>query len=370
MTFQSQAVHECKIGHILFDDVSLKILDQRMLPQKEIYIRIEGVDDGFNAIKNMAVRGAPCIAIVGLLSLSVELASVKSLIEEEKLTRNNDSLYQYLDNSCKKLCESRPTAVNLRNECCRLLKTVEQHREDTSFDELVDLTKKHIKSIMFQDISINRAIGSYGAQHLIDNHLLRGKKAVILTHCNTGSLATAGYGTALGVIRALHERQKLDTAYCTETRPYNQGSRLTAYELTRENIPCKLICDNMAAAVMSMKHVDAVIVGADRVALNGDTANKIGTYGLAVIAKHHNVPFFIALPSPTFDSLKKNGSEIVIEERPSEEVKTIAGHFIAPTEVECWNPSFDITPAGLITGYITEYGVFKAEDLPEKLSGK
>ena len=222
---------------------------------------------------------------------------------------------------------------------------------------------------MDQDIQVNRSIGKYGASHIITNCLKNNsdEKVAVLTHCNTGSLATAGYGTALGVIRSLHEMGRLEMVYFTETRPFNQGSRLTAYELVKDEIPCKLICDNMVAALMTSHKIHAVVVGTDRVVKNGDTANKIGTYQIAVIAKHHSVPFYIALPMSTYDPEKQDGSEIPVEERSQEEVKMINGTYIAPPEVSCWNPSFDVTPVNLITGgFITENGVFSAPELAER----
>ncbi|XP_015795776.1 methylthioribose-1-phosphate isomerase [Tetranychus urticae] len=362
------------MNHIIYSRGSLKILDQRKLPLNEVFVTIERVEDGFNAIKDMLVRGAPCIAMVGLLSLSVELASPDKLLDLGKLTGlTKEALYRYLEKSCQLLCEARPTAINVRNECTKLLSLVSNDvsKEEITFDFLVDKIITYIESLLDQDIQVNRSIGKYGASHIINNCLTSGsdEKVAVLTHCNTGSLATAGYGTALGVIRSLHEMGRLEMVYFTETRPFNQGSRLTAYELVKDKIPCKLICDNMVAALMNSHKIHAVVVGTDRVVKNGDTANKIGTYQIAVIAKHHSVPFYIALPMSTYDPEKQDGSEIPVEERSQEEVKMINGTYIAPPEVSCWNPSFDVTPVNLITGgFITENGVFSAPELAERHS--
>lgn len=349
--------------HINYQRGSLEILDQTKLPLEEVFIKINSVTDGYKAIKEMRIRGAPCIAIVGLLSLAVELSNTSKYMNKEAYGVANLKLF--LQSACDKLCEARVTAVNLKNECDKLMNkvTLWMSKEITG-SELIEKVIDYIEQLPQVDIEENKAIGQVGGEFIINNYLKESdnKKCIILTHCNTGSLATAGYGTALGVIRFLHEKNRLEMAYCTETRPYNQGSRLTAYELTKENIPSKLICDNMAAALMSTKKVTAVIVGADRVTKNGDTANKVGTYSLAILANYHKIPFFVALPIQTFDATKKSGESIVIEERPAEELKIFAGQFIAPKSMDCWNPAFDITPSKLITGYITKYGVLTADE--------
>lgn len=217
-----------------------------------------------------------------------------------------------------------------------------------------------------EDVATNKSIGKFGAEHILKG--LGNENAVILTHCNTGSLATAGYGTALGVVRSLKEMGRLEHCFCTETRPYNQGSRLTAYELVYEKIPSTLICDNMVGLLMMKKKVSAIVVGADRVVANGDTANKIGTYQLAILAKYHNIPFYVAVPTTTIDLNKKTGSEIIIEERPSKEMTHVKDIRIAAEGINCWNPCFDVTPAELITGgLITEHGVFKPSELESKI---
>lgn len=224
-----------------------------------------------------------------------------------------------------------------------------------------------MKSMLDEDVETNKSMGKFGACDILDKIDCQ-EKACVLTHCNTGSLATGGYGTALGVVRTLMEMGKLEHCYCTETRPYNQGSRLTAYELIYEKIPSTLICDNMVGLLLARKKISAIVVGADRVVANGDTANKIGTYQLAILAKYHNVPFYVAVPSTTIDLSKKNGSEIIIEERPSKEMTHVNDVRIAAEGINCWNPCFDVTPAELITGgLITEFGVFKPSELESKI---
>lgn len=213
-----------------------------------------------------------------------------------------------------------------------------------------------------KDIGDNKSIGNFGAQEILSG--VSGDSLVrILTHCNTGSLATAGYGTALGVIRRLHELKRLEHVYCTETRPYNQGARLTAYELVHDKIPATLIVDSMVAALMKHRNISAVVVGADRVASNGDTANKIGTYQIAVLAKYHGVPFYVAAPFTSIDMKVVSGDHIVIEERPDHEMTHVGEHRIAAKGISCWNPAFDVTPASLIAGIITEKGVFRPQEL-------
>lgn len=224
-----------------------------------------------------------------------------------------------------------------------------------------------MKSMLDEDVETNKLIGKFGALDILKN-LDETNKVSILTHCNTGSLATGGYGTALGVVRHLMEIEKLEHCFCTETRPYNQGSRLTAYELVYEKIPSTLICDSMVGCLLAKKKISAIVVGADRVVANGDTANKIGTYQLAILAKFHNVPFYVAVPSTTIDLSKKDGSEIAIEERPSKEMTHVNNVRIAAEGINCWNPCFDVTPADLISGgLITEFGVFKPSELEAKI---
>lgn len=232
-----------------------------------------------------------------------------------------------------------------------------------------DMKKRFIdttEAMLLKDIEDNKAIGAHGARAILS---AGGESAArVLTHCNTGSLATAGYGTALGVVRKLHELGRLEHVYCTETRPYNQGARLTAFELVHDKLPATLIIDSMVAALLRAKNISAVVVGADRVVANGDTANKIGTYQIAVVAKFHGVPFYIAAPLTSIDLKIPTGDQIVIEERPDREMTHVGEHRIAAQGIKCWNPAFDVTPAHLITGIITEMGVFKPDEIQQKVA--
>ncbi|KAL8136485.1 hypothetical protein V2J09_002486 [Rumex salicifolius] len=332
---------------------SLRLLDQRKLPLETVYLDIRSSADGWAAIREMVVRGAPAIAIAAALSLAVEAYNLDVGTSSEATT--------FLVNKLDYLVSSRPTAVNLSDAVTKLLQVV-LRAASASSASAKDVIQAYIEAaeLMLQDdVASNKAIGSHGATLLL-NELKDNQKISILTHCNTGSLATAGYGTALGVIRAVHAKGILERAYCTETRPFNQGSRLTAYELVHDNIPATLIADSAAAALMKDKCVNAVIVGADRVAANGDTANKIGTYSLALCAKHHGIPFYVAAPLTSIDLSLKSGQQIVIEERSPKELLNSHGGLgqqIAASGISVWNPAFDVTPASLIFGIITEKGV-------------
>lgn len=330
----------------------LDILDQLLLPQQSVFIKVRNINDGFKAIRTMQVRGAPAIAIVGMLSLAEELKSLKFESSGELIQRMNQRLTYLLT--------ARPTAVNLSNACTQIRQLAQENLQL----DVIELKNKLIKfavDMLENDITDNKAIGKHGAEAI--KGLNGGKQVNVLTHCNTGSLATAGYGTALGVVRALHDGGSLEHAYCTETRPYNQGCRLTAYELVHDKIPATLICDSMVSLLMGKRGISAVVVGADRVAANGDTANKIGTQQIAIIAKHFNVSFYIAAPFTSVDFNLPSGDMIPIEERPAEEMACVNGMRIAATGINCWNPAFDVTPADLITGIITERGVIKPCDL-------
>ncbi|XP_003389526.1 PREDICTED: methylthioribose-1-phosphate isomerase-like [Amphimedon queenslandica] len=342
---------------IVFDkeEGKLSILNQLLLPDVSLYEEINTVQDAWDAIKNMKTRGAPAIAIVGALSIAVELKKRNFLSLSELSSFVNES-FSYLQSA-------RPTAVNI-TEAAKRFSEITQGLVERIKDpkKACDILYKNLYEMLQEDISTNTSIGRNGAEHILTQY--SGGDVTILTHCNTGSLACAGYGTALGVIRSLQEKGRLKQVYCTETRPYNQGSRLTAYELVTEGIPGTLICDSMAACLMKERHVSAVVVGADRVVANGDTANKIGTYQLAVVARYHGIPFYIAAPFTTIDFSISSGSEIVIEERKKEEMICFAGKRIAPEGINCWNPAFDVTPGELITGgIITERGVFTPTEL-------
>uniref|UniRef100_A0A0V0I723 Methylthioribose-1-phosphate isomerase n=1 Tax=Solanum chacoense TaxID=4108 RepID=A0A0V0I723_SOLCH len=333
---------------------SLQLLDQRKLPLETLYLDIHDTNDAWDAIKEMVVRGAPAIAIAAALSLAVEISNLASFDG----TSHDASVF--LSKKLDFLVSSRPTAVNLSDAAVKLKEVISKAAATAKEANSVFQVYIEAAEVMLEDdVTSNKAIGSYGAS-FIKNYLTDSKNITILTHCNTGSLATAGYGTALGVIRALYADGALERAYCTETRPFNQGSRLTAFELVHENIPATLIADSAAAALMNAGCVKAVIVGADRVAANGDTANKIGTYNLAVSAMHHGIPFYVAAPLTSVDLSLSSGQEIVIEERSSKELLHTRGGLgeqVAASGISVWNPAFDVTPAKLISGIITEKGV-------------
>ncbi|CAG2103864.1 unnamed protein product, partial [Medioppia subpectinata] len=355
--------NQMKLSEQLTDNNKLKILNQVKLPLTVEFEDINNVTDAWNAIHSMKVRGAPAIAILAVLSIAVELNDQQIIGE---VNGDKDKLLDQLRQKCQYLCTSRPTAVNIDKECKHLVEVSAKLAADSniSFDSMIKQLTEYSVNLLQIDINVNKSIGDFGAQYI--KQLTKKDVNNILTHCNTGSLATAGYGTALGVIRSLHSTKSLSHAYCTETRPYNQGSRLTAWELLRDNIPSTLICDSMVAALFKDKTIDAVVVGADRVVANGDTANKIGTYQIAVLAKYHSVPFFVASPQSTIDMTRKTGDDIPIEERPGDEMKKVAGIQITAPEINCWNPSFDVTPNELITGIITEFGVFAPNQLQTK----
>lgn len=350
----SNSKHQDSLQSICYKRGSLQLLDQRKLPLETVYLEIKGADDGWHAIRDMVVRGAPAIAIAAALSLAVEVSNLEDFIG------TSDDAASFLNSKLDYLVTSRPTAVNLSDAATKL-KGVISNAAATAF-EAMSVFQAFLESaedMLREDVAANRAIGLYGASFL-QSHIKDSKNLSILTHCNTGSLATAGYGTALGVIRSVHAEGILLRAYCTETRPFNQGSRLTAFELVHDNIPATLIADSAAAALMQAGRVDAVIVGADRVAANGDTANKIGTYSLALSAKHHHIPFFVAAPLTSIDLTLSSGQEIVIEERSPKELLNLRGGLgeqVAASGICVWNPAFDVTPANLIAGIITEKGV-------------
>ncbi|KAF2015875.1 putative translation initiation factor [Aaosphaeria arxii CBS 175.79] len=354
----------------------LEILDQLKLPHAEEYDHIYSSTDAWHAIKEMRTRGAPAIAIVAALALAVELVNMKLSSEAEEV---KIFIIEKLDY----LVTSRPTAVNLADAARKLRKVTEAAAEtaNATGEGVRQAYVEAAEQMLVDDVSDNENIGKHGAEWVIKN-TEAGKKGKVsmLTHCNTGSLATAGYGTALGVIRSLHANGALKHAFCSETRPYNQGSRLTAFELVHDQIPATLITDSMAAALLRLRgpseNIAAIVVGADRVAANGDTANKIGTYSLAILAKHHGVKFLVAAPRTTIDLGTKTGSDIVIEERPGKEVTLVKGPrhdgvnldlsvvetvSIAANGIGVWNPAFDVTPAELIDGIVTEVGVVEKD---------
>ena len=302
---------------------SLSILDQLKLPDESVFIPIITVEDAWRAIHTMSIRGAPAIAVCGVLSVAVELYQSRSKFD------SITSVQQFVSDQLNYLVTARPTAVNMADAT----RTITAHlislaHSKPTLSSFVDQTLASMEQFLERDLADNRAIGRYGAE-AIQRTSPSSEKVTVLTHCNTGSLATVGFGTALGVVRQLAANQALELAYFTETRPYNQGSRLTAYELVHDRLPHTMICDSMAGLLMRTRTIHAVVVGADRVTANGDTANKIGTYQLAILAKHHRIPFYVAAPTTSIDLTKKTGDEIVIEERPANEMTTLKGMTIA-----------------------------------------
>jgi methylthioribose-1-phosphate isomerase len=340
----------------------LLILDQLLIPLQFVYEDMDTVEKAFDAIVEMKVRGAPAIAIVAVLAVAVE---AHKMLKELTPQTTVEDVANHLINRLKYLKTSRPTAVNLFIESddriARINQFVSEHKSDpNAAEKLLRMYIESAEKIIELNINENVNIGTHGSNYI--QQLLaptNKEKFKVLTHCNTGALATSLYGTALGVIRFLHKDGKLEHAYATETRPYNQGARLTAFELSFEKIPSTLIVDSAVSYLFQSKGVDAVVVGADRVCANGDTANKIGTYQIAISAKYHNIPFFIAAPSTSIDVDLDSGSKIKIEERKAEEVTHSAQtkQRVVADGVNVWNPGFDVTPASLITGIITELGV-------------
>lgn len=313
----------------------LELLDQRRLPTEELWVSIHTADATADAIRDMIVRGAPAIGLTAAYGVVLAAQELGSGLSADALA-----------SAMEQLRAARPTAVNLAWALDRMRRVFDDNDEPVSIDRLF----AEAEAIRQEDIDANLAMGAFGAE-------LIPADSAILTHCNTGSLATAGYGTALGVIRRAHEKGALRGVFVDETRPYLQGSRLTMWELMKDEIPATLIADNMAAHLMQRGEVQAVIVGADRIAANGDTANKIGTYGLAVLARHHGIPFYVAAPISTVDLETPDGQAIPIEERASVEVTRVGETVIAPEGAVARHPAFDVTPGELITAIITERGV-------------
>lgn len=336
-------------------DGRLYLLDQTRLPAEIEYIACATAEDVARAISEMKVRGAPAIGAAAAYGMALGANSLDAADRETFLARLRDI--------GRLLTASRPTAVNLRWAVDRLLDRAAREPGDVPALRRALLEEAH--AVLREDVEINRRIGAHGRVLVPDG-------ARILTHCNAGALATAGYGTALGVIRAAHEAGKKVTVFADETRPFLQGARLTSLELVADGIPVVLIADSMAGYLMAREGIDLVVVGADRIAANGDTANKIGTYGVAVLARAHKVPFYVAAPLSTVDLSIPDGAAIPIEERDQSELTHFHGRRIAPEGVEVWNPAFDVTPHGLITAIITEAGVVYppySENLPRVCSG-
>lgn len=330
------------IKTIYFEEDYIVILDQNKLPEKVVYEKLYDPYQVADAIKKLKVRGAPLIGVTAAFGLALAL---------EKYAGSSQSIAAYFQEIKDLLAATRPTAVNLFWALKRM-ENVFYDNLDKDLTTIVKALKKEALDMFDEDIATNRAIGEYGQQ-------LISKPSNVMTICNAGALATCGYGTALGVIRSAANQNKIKGVWACETRPVLQGARLTVWELSQDNIPVTLITDNMAGYVMSKKEVDFIVVGADRIAANGDTANKIGTYSLAVLAKHHQIPFYIAAPISTIDFNIATGLEIPIEERNADEVRQVMGNMLTLPNVEVFNPAFDVTPHELIHGIITEKGVIK-----------
>ncbi|NPB08134.1 MAG: S-methyl-5-thioribose-1-phosphate isomerase [Aquificae bacterium] len=318
-----------EVRAFLWKGDSLLLLDQRKLPQKEVWLELKDYREVARAIRDMVVRGAPAIGCVAAYGFVLGL----------KKGEEPEEVYETLKNT-------RPTAYNLFWALDRVMRAYKEGRNP----------EEEARAIEREDYEANRKMGEFG------NKLVP-ERARILTHCNTGALATAGWGTALGVIRTAHRSGKEILVWVDETRPYLQGSRLTAWELLREGIPHRIITDSTAGFLMKRKAVDMVIVGADRITRRGDVANKIGTYSLAVLAKEHGIPFYVAAPSSTIDLSVESGEEIVIEERSEREVKFCGECPVAPEGSPAYHIAFDVTPAELVTAIITERGVFKPSEV-------
>jgi len=314
------------------------MLDQRLLPTREVYRVYGDHREVARAIKDMVVRGAPAIGVAAAMGIALGAR----LLKGGETTRDFDRL-------CRTFAVTRPTAVNLFWAIDRMRRVFTRNRHRPA-DTLRTLLEREALAIHDEDVAVNRALGRHGATLIEDG-------ATVMTHCNAGALATAGYGTALGIVRAAVEEGKRIQVIACETRPFLQGARLTAWELKKDRIPVTLVTDNMAGHVMQRGRVSCVIVGTDRTAANGDVANKIGTYGLAVLAHRHSIPFYVAAPVSSVDLGCPDGDRIPIEERPGREVTHVFDRQIAPSGIRVANPAFDVTPAELVTAIVTERGI-------------
>jgi len=339
---------------IIWEKDSLKLLDQTKLPSNVTYLTCSDYRQVATAIRGLQVRGAPAIGIAAAYGLVLGAAKYQG--------KSHSDFAANVHEIASELASTRPTAVNLFWALERMLGKLTQI-EGMDPDRWVLALEEEAVNIHREDYEMNRQIGWWGSR-VID------AGAQILTHCNAGALATGGYGTALGVIRSAHQAGKNISVYACETRPLLQGARLTAWELMQDEIPVTLIADNMAGYLLQQGKINLIIVGADRIAVNGDVANKIGTYSLAVLAYHHHIPFYIAAPISTFDFKIKNGRDIPIEERKPEEICFFGNCAIAPPGVPVYNPAFDVTPSMYVTGYITERGILKPPFAKPISSGK
>jgi len=328
------------VSTVMWKNNKVKIVDQTLLPNKLKFIYCESIESVWKAIRHMKIRGAPALGVIAAYGVYLGVRG-----------SSNSSFFKNLDKSIEYIASSRPTARNLFWALERMKEKARENKKKP-VSEIKEILLKEANSILREDKEICRRMGRFGSA------LIKSGDA-ILTHCNAGGLATADYGTALGVIFAAHSAGKKIKVFADETRPVLQGARLTAWELVHEGIDTTLISDNMASAVMSKGKIDKVIVGADRIARNGDTANKIGTYSIALAANYHKIPFYVAAPISTIDTSLRSGRGIPIEERNPDEVRKINNVYIAPKKVKVYNPAFDVTPHKLITAIITEKGILR-----------
>ena len=333
-----------KIRTIEWVDTFSRMVDQTLFPYEFKYVDIKTGDDMFDAIKTMIVRGAPAIGIAGAHGVVLYAQELKNLPRDEFIKK--------LLEKADYMATSRPTAVNLMWAVEKQKEVIKNSNSDVN--GIIEELKQNAIKLENEDIEINKKIGDYGAEVVP-------KGATLLTHCNAGALATVGYGTALGVVRSAFANDPTIQVFADETRPRQQGARITTLELTMDGIPTTLITDGMCSYFMKKGMIDMVVVGADRIAANGDTANKIGTYTVAIAAKYHNIPFYIAAPLSTIDINIKSGDEIPIEERSHDEVTHINGKAICAEGVNIINPGFDVTPHELISGIITEKGILRPD---------
>src|SRR5437773_2533253 len=321
------------------------MIDQRKLPAQEVYVRCKTAPEVARAIRTMVIRGAPAIGVAAAMGIALGMRRSKAT--------GTQKFAAEFHKTCELLAATRPTAVNLFWAIDRMKRAfAAAAKAGQSVDQIKDVLDREAQAIHDEDVASCRAMGAYGAEVVPAD-------ARILTHCNAGALATAGYGTALGVIRGAVEAGKQVAVFAGETRPFLQGARLTAWELVRDGIATTIITDSMAGALMRQGRVNFVVVGADRIAANGDTANKIGTYSVAVLAREHNIPFYVAAPLSTIDLNPLDGSRTRIEVRSATEVTHLRGAQLAPEGAAVWNPAFDVTPHHLIAGIITERGIFR-----------
>jgi methylthioribose-1-phosphate isomerase len=322
------------------------MIDQRKLPAQEIYVRCRTAAEVAKAIRTMVIRGAPAIGVAAAMGIALGI--------RKSAATGTQKLAAEFYKICEQMAATRPTAVNLFWAIDRMKRAFAAAAEaGASVEQIQDRLEREAEAIHDEDVASCRAIGAWGAEVVPAD-------ARILTHCNAGALATAGYGTALGVVRGAVEAGKRVSVFADETRPFLQGARLTAWELVRDGIETTVITDNMAGSLMKGGGVNFVVVGADRIAANGDTANKIGTYSVAVLAREHGIPFYVAAPLSTIDLATPDGSRIPIEERSAKEVTHVGPTQLAATGSRIWNPAFDVTPNQFISGIITEKGIFRA----------